>query len=341
MPATLALAEPVPTWPDRVVPPSPIAVAILEFGRFLHIEERRHHSDRDAARIKQAEDQLIEKVLRAKSPTLRAALDYNVSKPIALVLRTLAYVAFVNLCSTRYALCVAEVIKAVASVDPAAVLEARQTVSQLLINRQLTLKGCDSVELGKPLMDYLAGGRRLALTESDLQAEWRNAEVEAARRRANTPPSFKNSPTAEQLAAKISSHVVGLDREVRTLASRLALHPRRSALIRAGRDPGSPNECVLFIGPSGCGKRWLAETAGRTCGLPFGAISATGMTCEGYIGLGADDAIKPVIVAANNDVERARFGVSFIDELDKSEPARGSMAAATWPGHRSNSAYSD
>ena len=300
------------------MPPSPIAVAILEFGRLLHAEERRHHSDRDVARLQRAEQQFLEIVLQARSPTLRAALDYNISKPIEpLVLRTLAYVAFINLCSTRYALSLAEVVKAVTGDDPASVLEARQTVSKLLINRHLTLKGCDSVELGKPLLDYLAGGRRLALTESDLQAEWRRAEAEAARRRANTPPSFKNFPTARQLAAKINTHVVGLDREVRTLASRLALHLRRSALIRTGRDPGSPNECLLFVGASGCGKTWLAETAGHTCGLPFGSISATDITCEGYIGLGVDDAIKQVVVAAGNDVERARFGVSFIDELDK------------------------
>jgi hypothetical protein len=136
------------------MPRSPIAVAILEFGRLLHSEERRHRSDRDSARLKEPEVQLIEGILREKSPTLRAALDYNVSKPIEpLALRTLAYVAFINVCSTRYALCLAEIIKAVAGDDPAAVLEARQTVSKLLVSRQLTLKGCDSIELGKPLMD--------------------------------------------------------------------------------------------------------------------------------------------------------------------------------------------
>jgi len=51
--------------------------------------------------------------------------------------------------------------------------------------------------------------------------------------------------------------------------------------------------------------------------LPFGAISSTDLTCEGYIGMSTDDAIKQVIVAADDDVERARYGICFFDEWDK------------------------
>ena len=73
----------------------------------------------------------------------------------------------------------------------------------------------------------------------------------------------------------------------------------------------------MFIGTSGCGKTWLAETAGRVCGLPFGAVSSTDLTAEGYVGLSVDDAVRAVITAANNDVEQARYGICFFDEFDK------------------------
>ena len=98
---------------------------------------------------------------------------------------------------------------------------------------------------------------------------------------------------------------------------RLALHLRRAAMIRSNQDPGTPNECILLIGPSGGGKTWLVETAGRACGIPFASISATDITSEGYIGMGIDDGVKRLISDGNDDVEKARFGVLFVDEWDK------------------------
>ena len=190
----------------------------------------------------------------------------------------------------------------------------------MLIAKQLQFRenSTDRIELGSVMLDLLAGGKAappLTITERELWRQWRKADVEANKRKAKA--SFENLPTAKQLAAKLSESVIGLDAQVRTFACRIALHQRRAGMIRTDNDPGSPNEALLFIGPSGCGKTYLAETAGRVCGLPFAASSATDMSCTGYVGLDVDDAIKAVITAANNDVEVARFGFTFIDELDK------------------------
>src|ERR1017187_7447161 len=199
-------------------------------------------------------------------------------------------------------------------------IEARRTITQLLIAKQLVLRDHTSncIELGNSMLELLAGGKEatpLEITEGELWRRWQKEKAAEAKRKAKA--SFENLPSAKQLAAKLSESVIGLDEQVRTFACRVALHQRRAAMIRAGDDPGSPNEALLFIGPSGCGKTYLAETAGRVCGLPFAASSATDMSCTGYVGLDVDDAIKAVITAANNDVEVARFGFTFIDELDK------------------------
>lgn len=90
------------------------------------------------------------------------------------------------------------------------------------------------------------------LAPGDLYRRWRQSDAEMVKRRAKK--SVVTIPTAKELAARISEHVIGLDAEVRTFACRLALHQRRAAMLRAGSDPGTPNEVLLFIGPSGCGK---------------------------------------------------------------------------------------
>ena len=194
-------------------------------------------------------------------------------------------------------------------------------MSRLLIRRQLVLlRNNRDIELGSFLLSYLSGGKDappLAPTEWDLERVWRKCEARTKSRKTKQSSCFESLPTPRQLAELIAKDVVGLEAEVRTLACRVAMHLRRAELIREGKDPGSPNEALLFVGPSGSGKTWVAETAGRVCGVPFGAISSTDLTCEGYIGLSPDDAIKQVIVAANNDVERARYGICFFDEWDK------------------------
>jgi phosphate transport system ATP-binding protein len=56
---------------------------------------------------------------------------------------------------------------------------------------------------------------------------------------------------------------------------------------------------TAFIGPSGCGKTYLTETAGRVCQIPYCSMAATDITCEGYVGLSVDDALKGLLRAGN------------------------------------------
>jgi ATP-dependent Clp protease ATP-binding subunit ClpX len=303
------------------MPASPTAIALLEFGKLIYEDERRHRSDRDRSRIMEPEEQLLELLRRNRATLRKTGLSIDTRTPQdSTVLRVVAYVSYQQLCSTKLGAAVCDVVRALAGEDPSAVLETRQTISRLLIAKQLVLKNGHSVELGQPMLEFLAGGKNappLSLTEWDLQHRWHIADAEAKRRKMREPIAFENMPTAKQLAERIAKDVVGLDREVRTLACRLALHIRRSALITAGRDPKSPNECILLIGASGAGKTFLAECGGRACGIPFGISSATDMTCEGFVGLSPTDSIKRLIEAGDFDCDRARFGACFIDEIDK------------------------
>ena len=86
-----------------------MAVAVLELGRFLHEQERKHGKDRDPSRLRQAEEDLIGLLQAHRSPSLRQAFDFDAGKPVdPLLVRVLAYVAYVSLCSTRLGVAVCE-----------------------------------------------------------------------------------------------------------------------------------------------------------------------------------------------------------------------------------------
>jgi len=301
---------------------SPAAIAILHFGKLIHAEATQKPGESDPRRVETAEERLIEQLSADRSNTLlKPALNFHATKPLEpLALRVLSLVAFVQLCTNQLA-SISQVAIAVADDEPARILEARQWITRLLFAKRLLLgvNSDEALELGQQMMTLMtgAGGNDMPVVVNacELHRRWRQFDSDAAKRKAKE--SVVAVPTAKQLAARIAQHVIGLDREVRTFACRLALHQRRAAMLRSGQDPGTPNEVLLFMGPSGCGKTWLAECAGRVCGLPFAATNSTDLTCEGFVGLSIDDAVKAVVAAANNDLEQARYGICFFDEFDK------------------------
>ena len=307
---------------DLAAPPKSTAVLLLDFGKLLYNDDRRRQAERNPDRIAEVEAQLIEQISNEKGSALKSALNITISNRCdPIMLRILAVISYMQLCTDNFAT-PGWVVKIAGGDEPASIIAARKMLSHMLITKRLRIKHDSNgqIELGRELLQYLGGGSSeppLMITEYELVQRWKKAEAQAAKKAAKPEVTIAALPTAKQLAAKISESVVGLEAEVRTFACRVALHQRRAALIRADQDPGSPNEALLFIGPSGCGKTYLAECAGRVCGLPFGAISSTDLTAEGYIGLGIDDAIKQVIVAANNNLEHARYGICFFDEFDK------------------------
>ena len=302
--------------------PNQTTIAILQYGKLLLEQQQRYCRGPDQERLQLAEGHLINLLQHDPSSWQKQIFRFNRQKAIdPVALRILSHVAYLSLCTDQLGVSVAEVVGTLGGKDPARALETRQTISRLLTGRRLVpVPNSQDIELGQPVLDYLAGGRNAPPLKPEL-GDWQRVsckgEVPRKGRRIERSVCFKDFPTPQQLAIRIATNVVGLDSEIRTVACRLAIHMRRAALIQQGKDPGSPNEALLFVGPSGTGKTWLAENAGRVCGLPFGAISSTDITSEGYIGMSTDDAIKQVIVAANNDIQRARYGICFFDEWDK------------------------
>ena len=74
---------------------------------------------------------------------------------------------------------------------------------------------------------------------------------------------------------------------------------------------------ILLIGPTGCGKTLLAQTLARFLNVPFTIADATSLTEAGYVGEDVENIILSLLQNADYDLERAKRGIVYIDEIDK------------------------
>ncbi len=147
-------------------------------------------------------------------------------------------------------------------------------------------------------------------------------------------------PKPDELKAKLDEYVVGqetakkalcvavynhykrlLDNERRALAAR-----KRKAKIPEENLPEIPKELrdteltksnVLFIGPTGVGKTYLAQTLAKILDVPFAIADATALTEAGYVGEDVENILLRLIQAADGNIEKAEKGIIFVDEIDK------------------------
>ncbi len=74
---------------------------------------------------------------------------------------------------------------------------------------------------------------------------------------------------------------------------------------------------IIMVGPTGSGKTYLAQTLAKIINVPFAIADATTLTEAGYVGEDVENILLKLIQAADYDIERAQFGIIYIDEIDK------------------------
>ncbi len=117
----------------------------------------------------------------------------------------------------------------------------------------------------------------------------------------------------------LDQYVIGQDAAKKALAVAVYNHYKR---IQAGPDRGpEPVELaksnILMLGPTGCGKTYLAQTLAKMLNVPFAIADATALTEAGYVGEDVENILLKLIQAADYDVKRAETGIVYIDEVDK------------------------
>jgi len=134
---------------------------------------------------------------------------------------------------------------------------------------------------------------------------------------------FDDLPKPAEIHDFLESYVVGQENAKRTLAVAVYNHYKRiQAAEKGGRDArGEDVELtksnILMLGPTGCGKTYLAQTLAKMLNVPFAIADATALTEAGYVGEDVENILLKLIQAADYDVKRAETGIIYIDEVDK------------------------
>jgi ATP-dependent Clp protease ATP-binding subunit ClpX len=137
-------------------------------------------------------------------------------------------------------------------------------------------------------------------------------------------PSEFDLPKPKEIFSFLEEYVIGQVPAKKALSVAVYNHYKRirargtiSAAESAIDDIDIQKSNILLIGPTGCGKTYLAQTLAKRLNVPFAVADATALTEAGYVGEDVENILLKLIQAADYDVKRAETGIIYIDEVDK------------------------
>lgn len=120
----------------------------------------------------------------------------------------------------------------------------------------------------------------------------------------------------KEIKAFLDDYIIGQDDAKKTLAVAVYNHYKRIMADKES-DVELQKSNVLLMGPTGSGKTLLAQTLAKMLNVPFAIADATALTEAGYVGEDVENILLKLLQAADYDVDRAEYGIIYVDEIDK------------------------
>jgi ATP-dependent Clp protease ATP-binding subunit ClpX len=142
-------------------------------------------------------------------------------------------------------------------------------------------------------------------------------DIIAEEREPDEPKTKVKLPKPVEIREFLDEYVIGQEKAKKKLAVAVYNHYKRNELSKRRSEVEVQKSNILLIGPTGTGKTLLAQTLAKLLSVPFAIVDATTLTEAGYVGEDVENILLRLLQAAGNDLEKAKRGIIYIDEVDK------------------------
>jgi ATP-dependent Clp protease ATP-binding subunit ClpX len=185
----------------------------------------------------------------------------------------------------------------------------------------------DPKEIEKEINEFLANkyGNRIRVMGTQI-GPWPGAEESGMGEGFTTAPSGENlrfDMKPAELHEYLDRFVIRQDSAKEILATKICTHFNRIRYFQEKGDIddregiGRIKSNIILMGPTGVGKTYLIKLIARKLGVPFVKGDATKFSETGYVGGDVEDLVRDLVQEADGDIEKARYGIIYIDEIDK------------------------
>lgn len=183
-------------------------------------------------------------------------------------------------------------------------------------------------ELGEFLTKRFGGTVKLATPVVVPQTE----ASDTVEKEPKTPKEVYFDLKPEELVAYLNQYIIKQDKAKAILATKVCTHfnrirHRQTAPHEISDMVGSIKNNILMLGPTGVGKTYMIRLIAHKLGVPFVKGDATKFSETGYVGGDVEDLVRDLVREADGDIERAQYGIIYIDEIDKIASSRNLIGA--------------